>query len=119
MGERDSDRRYILGDSRKTTVEKCKIVSIAWLNRHDYFCGQKSGQILWSHDRREPSKVDISVRTTEQDRRGCIRFQYTCIDRFSGSKTPYDCIIALDTTPCNFGGVRYWFICPLAIDGVA
>jgi hypothetical protein len=26
--------------------------------------------------------------------------------------------IYLTTTPCNYGGKRYWFICPLAVNGV-
>ena len=26
--------------------------------------------------------------------------------------------VQLTTTSCNFGGVRYWFICPLSINGI-
>jgi len=33
-------------------------------------------------------------------------------------KTDYDYKISLTKTPCNFGGVRYWFICPLSVNGV-
>ena len=29
-----------------------------------------------------------------------------------GNKTDYKSAISLVTTPCNFGGVRYWFACP-------
>jgi hypothetical protein len=25
-----------------------------------------------------------------------------------------NCRVLLDTTPCNYGGVRYWFLCPVA-----
>jgi hypothetical protein len=38
-------------------------------------------------------------------------------DRFSSEKVQYDYPIAFTATRCNFGGVRYWFICPLVIDG--
>ncbi|MHC4752129.1 MAG: hypothetical protein ACYTFW_19930, partial [Planctomycetota bacterium] len=46
------------------------------------------------------------------------RLQYTITDRSSGEKTEYDYRIALTTTPCNFGGVRYWFVCPLYTNGI-
>ena len=26
--------------------------------------------------------------------------------------------VELTTTPCNFAGKRYWFICPLVVDGI-
>jgi hypothetical protein len=29
-----------------------------------------------------------------------------------GNTTPYDSRIRLITSPCNLGGVRYWFVCP-------
>lgn len=36
---------------------------------------------------------------------------------YTGEKTDLDYKIQLATTPCHFGGVRYWFICPLAKNG--
>ncbi len=36
---------------------------------------------------------------------------YTLTDR-GGNKTDYGYTVSLVTTPCNFGGVRYWFGCP-------
>jgi len=36
---------------------------------------------------------------------------YTVTDR-EGKKTDYDYKVNLVTTPCYFGGVRYWFGCP-------
>ena len=46
------------------------------------------------------------------------KLNYTITDRDSGEKTDYDYKIGLTTTPCHFGGVRYWFICPLSRNGV-
>ena len=46
------------------------------------------------------------------------KVNYTTTDRNTGEKTDYDYKISLTTTPCNFGSVRYWFICPLSINGV-
>ena len=47
-----------------------------------------------------------------------VQFQYTSTDRNTGEKTDYDYKVQLTTTPCNFGGVRYWFTCPLSRNGV-
>ncbi len=40
------------------------------------------------------------------------RFTYSISDR-EGNSTPYDLEVSLVTTLCNFGGVRYWFACPV------
>jgi hypothetical protein len=47
-----------------------------------------------------------------------VRFYYTVTDRSTGEKTDYDYKVQLTTTPCNFGGVRYWFICSLSRNGI-
>jgi hypothetical protein len=46
-----------------------------------------------------------------------IKVNYTITDR-DGDKTDYDYKITLTTTPCNLGGKRYWFICPLTSNGI-
>ena len=46
-----------------------------------------------------------------------VRLNYAITDR-QGKSTPYDNEVSLITTPCNLGGVRYWFVCPLCKDGV-
>jgi hypothetical protein len=47
-----------------------------------------------------------------------VKLSYTITDRNSGEKTDYDYKVGLTTTPCHYGGVRYWFICPLSTNGV-
>lgn len=47
-----------------------------------------------------------------------VKVNYTITDRETSEKTDYDYRINLTTTPCNFGGVRYWFICPLSVNGI-
>jgi hypothetical protein len=39
-------------------------------------------------------------------------------DRNTGKKTYFDYKFEPETTPCNLGGVRWWFICPLSRNGV-
>ncbi|MHC4570795.1 MAG: hypothetical protein ACYS0C_01790 [Planctomycetota bacterium] len=102
---------------KKDTVEECRSVSISFLKNGDYFCGYRSGGIVWKNCYgEETSSIGISVSTMDGD--NYVRFQYTTTGRHTDEKTEYDYKVSLTTTPCNFGGVRYWFICPLYLNGV-
>ncbi len=103
--------------NKKDTVEDCRSVSIAFLRKHDYFCGYRCGGIAWkNYLGEETSSIGIAVSTLDGENN--IRFHYTSTERDTGEKTKYDYKVQLTTTPCNFGGVRYWFICPLSKNGV-
>ena len=47
-----------------------------------------------------------------------MQFQYTTADLHTQEKTKYDYKVTLTTTPCNFGSVRYWFVCPISRNSV-
>ena len=42
-----------------------------------------------------------------------LKFDYTITDAGTGERTPYTYSADLVSTPCPFGGQRWWFICPL------
>ena len=44
-------------------------------------------------------------------------FDYTITEWASGEKKDMNYPVRLTTTKCNFGGIRYWFICPLVVNG--
>jgi hypothetical protein len=48
------------------------------------------------------------------DRGGEVRLSY----RFPADQKDFAYSLALSTTGCQFGGVRWWFHCPLSTDGV-
>jgi len=102
---------------KKDTVEDCRSISISFLKKGDYFCGYRSGGIVWkNYYGEETSSIGVTVSTMDGD--NYVQFQYTTTDRNTGEKTEYDYKVRLTTTACNFGGVRYWFICPLFRNGV-
>jgi len=112
----DMGRYYF---DKKDTVEDCRSVSISFLKKHDYLSENscKSGGISWKNFYgEETSSIGIVVSTFEDE--SFVRFYYTVTKRSSGEKTEYDYKVQLTTTPCNFGGVRYWFICPLSRNGI-
>ncbi len=55
------------------------------------------------------SRITLEVNMTSEP---YARFTYSISDR-EGNSTSYDLEVSLVTTPCNFGGVRYWFACPM------
>jgi hypothetical protein len=58
--------------------------------------------------------VDVETNTLGEDR--SIQLGYSKIDP-DGSRESFEYRIALTTTPCFFGGERFWFSCPFQRNG--
>ena len=102
--------------SNRWTVEKCKSLSINFLNKHRYFNGGiRSGGCSWNRNGKPTGSIGFTVSILERDE--YIRFQYTQTDRHTQEKTEFDYKVKLDWTHCHFGGRRWWFICPLVVNG--
>jgi len=109
----------------KSIAEQSNALSIFWLKKHGYLnkeYSRRSGGITWSYGYSEnKSNISFSVAkdnygTTEE--RAYINLRYTQTNRWSGEKSDMDYNIELTTTPCRYGGKRYWFICPLSKNGI-
>jgi hypothetical protein len=98
---------------KKDTVENCKSISISYLRKNSYLRNNQSAQIYWTNSitGKETGIIDMIISITEAEK--FVRLNY------KGGNINYDYKVSLTTTPCNFGGIRYWFICPLAINGVS
>ncbi|HLD70031.1 MAG TPA: hypothetical protein VJA17_04620 [Candidatus Omnitrophota bacterium] len=104
--------------SSRWTVEECKSITIKFLNKHHYFNGSvRWGGMNWSRNGEQTGSIGFVVSTVEGDE--YIRFQYTQTDRHTQEKTELDYNVRLVWTPCHFGGRRWWFICPLVVNGYA
>ena len=104
--------------SDRKTVEECKSIDTPWLNRNGYFCGLKTGCMEWKNAIGEVTgSIGIQVSVSKDDpRENYVRFFCTQTKWSTGEETKLDYKVRLVTTPCNFGGMRYWFICPLVVD---
>ena len=100
----------------KTTVEQATQLSIFKLKEFGLLDGFHASTLTWTW-RLSSSKNSIGIIVDVRDN-PYVKVNYTTTDRSTGEKTDYDYKISLTTTPCNFGGVRYWFICPLSVNGV-
>jgi hypothetical protein len=102
----------------KQEAEWSNSLSIFWLKKHGYLeSGWRHGGIKWTYGLSgNKSSIDFNVNIGG-DEGDYIRLQYTYTNKWSGEKGNLDYKIRLTTTPCNYGGVRYWFICPLSKNG--
>ncbi len=104
--------------SDRRTVEECKSISTKFLNEHNYFDGDvRWGGMNWSRNGKQTGSICFVVSMTAGDE--YIRLQYTQTDRDTNEKTDLNYKVRLDWTPCYFKGRRWWFICPLVVNGRA
>ena len=97
--------------SNRQEADGLRKVNLSFLKREGYFNRSwRSGIVTWSRNGEKTGSISIQSFISDDER--YIQFVYTQTDRYSGEKTDLDYKIALTTTPCYFGGKRYWFICP-------
>lgn len=101
----------------KAIAEQSNALRIFWLKKHGYLhkdYSHMSGGITWTHGYSE-NKSSIGFAVTIGGNEGDnIKLQYTHTSRETDEKENMDYRVELTTTPCNYGGKRYWFICPLS-----
>lgn len=106
-------------------AEQSNALSIFWIKKHGYLdkdYSRQSGVITWTYGYSEnKSSISFSINreswgTPEEET--YINLNYTNTSNWTGEKNKMDYRISLTTTPCNLGGKRYWFVCPLSKNGI-
>lgn len=92
------------------TVESVKSLTIPILKKYGYLEKEKPrwGNISWSVCDRPNGNVSVFVDADNTALN--LRYQLTDLPD-SDEKKNQDYNVPLITTPCHFGGVRYWFSC--------
>ena len=109
MGGYGSGRPWGYG---KTTVEDCLILDINKLVRDRllYAGIHKSGNLTWRNTRTGESVSSVGFEVNASGKLiPWLRLFYNMTR--TGEKVDFK--IYLNTTRPNFGGIRWWFICPL------
>lgn len=93
----DGRGQYHRWDKRTTTNELLAfdVKNLAPMERH------RSGLWQWTWTNGRESSISYEVRLGIG-----VRLHYTCNGK------PFDYLVSVVTTPCHFGGVRYWWLCP-------
>lgn len=106
----------------KAIAEQSNSLSIFWLKKKGCLIprrlggGVRSGTLSWTLGMSK-SSIGYTLSTSSDGMNDNIRLYYTHTDRYSGKKEEMNYKVPLITTPCNYGGVRYWFKCPLNKNG--
>jgi len=99
----------------KDTVEDTRRLTASFLRKHRYFDGvNRGGTVTWTTSGawgEHKSGVSIQTLMHDPDKQE-LRIYYTQTDKHTDEKKDFDYRIPLTTSPCNYGGVRYWFVCP-------
>lgn len=108
MGGPGSGNRY--RDGTKVTVEDALSVSVRLL-RGRLFAGA-AGTLTWARPGERAASVAYTVAWAEAAPVVTLTYQ------FQGT-APVQVPVRMQTTEPGFGGRRWWFTCPLAVNGVA
>ena len=104
--------------NRKNRVDEVRSIDILDLQCKDVFSkgSALSWTTSWSRNGEVVASISYRVEAGENGPSG-LCFIYTITDNYSGEKKDYNYIIPVVSTPCHFGGKRWWFICPLIVNG--
>lgn len=101
---------------QKQEADSLMRLEIWWLAKKGYTGKYRSGTIEWRHS--DDTKSVITIQSNKPDEHlPFIQLTYTQTDEDTLEESYLDYKIPLVTTPCYFGGVRYWFKCPLYVNG--
>ena len=118
MGGYGSGRRYCA--SPKETVESCLVLSAAWLQSEGRIGAglYGGGRLVWRRvsTGEQTASIGYHVNTLAGEP-PTIRLNYTHTRRGEDQGERMDYPVGLTTTPLPWGGVRWWFVCPLTVNG--
>ncbi|HPA25612.1 MAG TPA: hypothetical protein PLK76_02540 [bacterium] len=108
----------------KLVAEHSRALSVFYLKKNGFLnkeCNYQYGVMTWTFDSNEnKSIIDFSTHRGNAHtptELAYIKLSYTHTNYWTGEKSDMDFKVSLTTTPCNYGGVRYWFICPITKNG--
>jgi len=104
--------------NRKNRVDEVRSIDILDLQRKKVFC-REPGSIWtssWSRNGEVVASISYRVEAGEDGPSG-LRFMYAITDSDTEEKRDYNYVIPVVATPCNYGGSRWWYICPLVVNG--
>lgn len=101
-------------------AERTNSLSIYFLKKHKYLpqnTSTKYGGITWTRGNWS-NNIDFIVNVNEDTSENYIELIYTVTIYTNSEKHDMRYKVPLTTTPCNYGGKRYWFKCNLYKNGV-
>jgi hypothetical protein len=73
---------------------------------------RSNATLYWRYVGSGETVAQIGYSSHLTERSGHMRLKYVLTRGWSGEKVPVETVVQLSTTPCRFGGRRWWFECP-------
>ncbi len=111
--------------SSRFTVGNCRAINIVKLKEWGFFKGVSglqiasnygSGRIKWTNPFGEEIG-SIGIKTNINMSRGELYLHYNWVNNSTGENQELNYPVILVPSFCHFGGRRWWFICPLQVNG--
>lgn len=105
--------------SKKYTTDDCRSISIFELKRDKLLEPGlfRSGSWVWRNRLTGEKVSSIGYEINLKGESLYLRLHYSHSSGWTGEKVDVDYQVPLKTTVCHFGGYRYWFICPISVNG--
>jgi hypothetical protein len=102
--------------SKKTVVEDClDIDAFRWTRKGILRAGvHQAGSCRWVYQSGRECSVNYDVLTLDMT---CPLLQLSYSRSAEGQQETLDYAVDLTTTEPPFGGLRWWFVCPLTVNG--
>lgn len=102
---------------KRTTVEECLILSACKLARDGVIAQTAgAGALCWTNTATGQRTATLGYSRECQNGLVVLRLRYT-VTRRGGEPVDVEELIWLQTTPSAVGGRRWWFTCPLVVNG--
>jgi hypothetical protein len=108
MGGLGSGNRW----DAKATTESQHRIDIRWLKKHGYLRPSARGSLSWSCGEEQTGTIGYWIESDHMIL--SYKFRY-----HNGEWESVEQAIPFDWTPCNYGGQRFWFLCPECLKRVA
>src|SRR5438132_12723888 len=102
--------------SNKKTAAGLLCIDMCKLKKLGYLVGFILSKLIWRCEAFEEDTDAVGVTISVSNSSGYMRLQYTRTNT-SNQMEDLDYKIEIVATRCYYGGVRYWFLCPLEKDG--
>ncbi|MGE3511471.1 MAG: hypothetical protein AB7N65_21585 [Vicinamibacterales bacterium] len=103
--------------SKKTTVEACLILAAGRLARDRVITRSSgTGWLSWTNTATGERTASAGYSREMHEDQVILWLRYTTTRR-NGKKHDIEERVELQTTPSAVGGVRWWFTCPLVVNG--
>lgn len=103
-----------LGENMQLEADFVNQLRISPLKKEGYLTRSLAGTVRWGE---EDKTSALRLESHMEEYHPYIRLLYSQTDD-EGNKQSFDYKIFLHRTTCNYGGYRYWFMCPLARSGM-